>query len=245
MIVKLINLYKNFLEVKYKKIVLKKIPEIKDILKKTNSTGISFQDIFYLYSDIIKIKPKTVLECGAGVSTVVISLALEENFKKNKIKAKIISIEDKKKYFLNLKKIFPKRLKKFTKIIIRDSIEKNYLFYTGRGYKNIPKLNYDYIFIDGPNSYSNVLKTKMFNFDLLEILKFSKSNINGLIDERISTVKVYQDIFKDKVKYNFLTNFSFIRNINKSHLPFPHKGVDKVFAFRFKRRYLKNNFTIN
>ena len=85
----------------------------------------------------------------------------------------------------------------------------------------------------------------MFNYDLLEILKFSKGNINGLIDERISTVKVYQDIFKDKVKYNFLTNFSFIRNINKSHLPFPHKGVDKVFAFRFKRRYLKNNFTIN
>lgn len=240
-----INYMRKLEEAKSKKIVLEKMPEIKNILNKTSSTGISFTDILFLYRDIINLKPKKVLECGSGVSTFVISLALEENYKKNKIKSKFVSIEDKKKYLDNIKNIFPKRLKKFTKIIFRDSIEKYYLFYIGRGYKNIPRINYDYIFIDGPNTYSKKFKTKTFNFDLLEILKYSKNNINGLIDERISTVKVYQEIFKDKIKYNFSKGLATINDVSIKDLPFPHKGPNNIFKFSFKKKYFKKSFTIN
>ena len=50
-----------------------------EYLKTSDSTGCSFSDYWILYSHIKKYKPKEILECGTGVSTIVMAHALMEN----------------------------------------------------------------------------------------------------------------------------------------------------------------------
>ena len=48
-------------------------------LQETKSTGCGYIDYAYLYQMIRSTKPVEVLECGTGVSTLVIAHALMEN----------------------------------------------------------------------------------------------------------------------------------------------------------------------
>ena len=52
---------------------------LQDYLKATKSTGCGVSDYCALYYEIRKKKPIEVLECGTGVSTLVIAHALKEN----------------------------------------------------------------------------------------------------------------------------------------------------------------------
>ena len=53
--------------------------ELAEYNKKTESTGCSYTDYFFLYRLIRKHKPTQVLECGTGVTTLVIAYALNQN----------------------------------------------------------------------------------------------------------------------------------------------------------------------
>ncbi|MBI2047577.1 MAG: hypothetical protein HYT27_00400 [Parcubacteria group bacterium] len=48
-------------------------------IKNTSSTGCSYSDYWVLYNYIKKHKPAEVLECGTGVSTIVMAYAMSEN----------------------------------------------------------------------------------------------------------------------------------------------------------------------
>jgi len=67
----------------YAKFYLKRHPKLwKGLVKyteKTGSAGCSMMDYYALYKQIRNIKPLEVLECGTGVSTLVIAHALMEN----------------------------------------------------------------------------------------------------------------------------------------------------------------------
>ena len=52
---------------------------LQEYLKQTSSTGCNLYDYWYLYNEIRCRKPCEVLECGTGVSTLVIAHALLEN----------------------------------------------------------------------------------------------------------------------------------------------------------------------
>ena len=171
-----------------------------------------------LYRDLKRKKPLCVLECGPGVSTYIISYALYENYKENNVESELISLEENELFFKGLDKCVFSKFKDKTKLILTKKIDKVYSFWIGQGYENIPKKNYDYIFIDGTNTQSHKFKNKTFNFDLIEIINISSKNINGLIDERLSTSYIYREIFGKKINYNFLTNITSINNVNKSDL---------------------------
>jgi len=55
--------------------------EINNYQNKTKSTGCSFIDYWELYKTVRSRKPKEILECGPGVSTLIMSYALMENEK--------------------------------------------------------------------------------------------------------------------------------------------------------------------
>lgn len=49
-------------------------------IEKSSSTGCSFSDYLVLYNWVRRHKPKEILECGTGMSTVVLAHALKENY---------------------------------------------------------------------------------------------------------------------------------------------------------------------
>jgi len=82
--------------------------------EKSNSTGVGYGDIFFLYQEIKKRKPKTILEFGTGASTAYIALAIKElKEEDNLYDPKFFSLENNEKWFKHQLEIFPKDLKEF------------------------------------------------------------------------------------------------------------------------------------
>ena len=105
--IKLINFIKKIIEKNCKKKAIEKIPLIEKIIKESKSTGISYTDIWSLYSNIRLLKPKCILECGPGVSTYIIGFAMHENYLENEIETEMNCLEDIEFYFNDVKFVYP------------------------------------------------------------------------------------------------------------------------------------------
>ena len=137
--IKLINFIKKIIEKNCKKKAITKIPKLEKIIKESKSTGISYIDIWSLYSNIRSLKPKCLLECGPGVSTYVIGFAMYENYLETKTYTEMTCLEDQEIYYNDVKKFIYPDFKTKTNLILTDVSEKVYGCFIGMGYKNIPK----------------------------------------------------------------------------------------------------------
>src|SRR5687768_3025117 len=71
--------------------------ELTAYMKMTGSTGVSWSDFNELYKAVRFYKPKNILECGPGASTVVMAFAVMENEKEG-YPGKITAMEEMEKY---------------------------------------------------------------------------------------------------------------------------------------------------
>ena len=71
----------------------------------SSSTGCDYSDYYELYCIIKKLRPRYILECGSGISTCVIALALKEIYEEHGKKGTCVSVEELPEYFNNLKAI--------------------------------------------------------------------------------------------------------------------------------------------
>jgi len=62
------------------------------------ATGCSYADYALLYRYVKNHKPKEVLECGTGFSTVVITQALRENEVESGVCGRLVSMEENPRY---------------------------------------------------------------------------------------------------------------------------------------------------
>ena len=87
-------------------------------------------------------------------------------------------------------------------------------------YANLPDLNYDYIFIDGPTFRIDRQSKKCFNSDLINILNQNKNTvINGIIDQRILNYKTYKLLMPyADINYDVIRKLSFLRSISSKSL---------------------------
>ena len=200
-----------------KKKIFKLIPDLDEFIKKSKAVGGQYSDYVENYTSILKYKPLYALECGSGISSYVIASALKHNFIKHGIKGKLISMENLKEYYDDINSIFPENLRDFVEFKLSEKILKHYFVFRGVGYKDIPKYDYEYVFIDGPNQhYEN---ERLFSFDLISATKISNKKINGIIDNRMGAVYVYQKIFGEKIiKYNKYYKLTYIKNLFKDKL---------------------------
>ena len=60
-----------------------------------------YDDLRNLYKLIRKRKPKCVLEFGSGFSTIAISLALKDNWEKDKVMGNLYTVDGNEKWLLN------------------------------------------------------------------------------------------------------------------------------------------------
>lgn len=185
--------------------------DLNNYLKKTQSSGCSFIDYSYLYDFIIKNRPKNILECGTGVTTIVMAHALKDA----KIDGQITSMESHKKWYEMSKDLLPKNLNRYVEFVLSPVIEDYYSFFRGSRYTNIPEKKYDLVFVDGPSTKSELDGTHLFNYDFFHILKKSDKPIQAIIDKRLSTVWFLQKVLGEKVSYDPIRKLGFVEPSTK------------------------------
>jgi len=192
---------------------------LQNYLSKTKSTGCGYIDYYQLYKQIRKCQPKEVLECGTGVSTLIIAHALMENKKLFDINGRVTSMEENDEWLKMSIKLLPSKYKEYVDFCFSQTIEDYFSFFRGVRYKNIPERSYDYIFVDGPKYHSPNDNIPTFDFDFLHIVQKSDISISGLIDKRLSTCFVLQQVFGfEKIRYSNIYGLGYIYSCNKNDL---------------------------
>ncbi len=207
----------------YAKKRLQKMP-IWDVLQtysgKTHFPGKHFYKYLKLYTYVKKHKPLAILECGTGISSIVMAHALMENELKTGKTGTIKSMEENPgEYLEKARSIVPENLKKYLEIVQSPKVEDNIYYFTGVRYNEVPKMDYDFVFIDGPTTKSIHDGRELFDFDFIRLVLNSNKPISALVDNRRSSCLVYRQLFgRKKVKFNPISNIGRIKDCSKKNL---------------------------
>ncbi len=195
------------------------LPEIHDYMKRSKSTGCKYTTIEKLYRNILKTKPQYILECGTGLTTVIIAKALQEIKKTTGVHGKVISMEEHQTYLEMSQDLLPPKYAEFVEFKLSDTIEDQYSFFRGMRYSDIPQYNYDFVFIDGPSYLTKTDKSLTFDFDFLHIVKNSNKEVTAVIDTRVSTCFVLQTLLgPSKVKYSTFARVGCVSGVSAKNL---------------------------
>ena len=186
-----------------------------------------FKELFFLHNLVTLNRRLTILEFGSGWSSLFLYHALKKNKKKyenqtrtlrGNNKFEIFVLENEKKYLDISKKRIRKILDRKLKIHWHLS-EVNMSEFEGRYctvYKNFPRVNPDFIYLDGPGQFK--VKGKINNFSanhedfmpmvagLLKIEFFLKPGTILVVDARAANVQFLRSFFKRKWLYYYVKN---------------------------------------
>lgn len=192
---------------------------LQEYLQETKSTGCGYIDYACLYQTIRSAKPVEVLECGTGVSTLVIAHALMENESETGRGGRVTSMEEHEGWLDMSRKLLPNTYAKYVDFRLSGSIEDRYSLFRGVRYEEIPDRAYDFVFVDGPKYVSPVDGAATFDFDYIHVLRSADRPVGCLVDKRLSTVFVLQQLLgADKVKYSTVAGLGYVKPCTKSDL---------------------------
>lgn len=203
-------------------------------------TGASFSDYWTLYQEIRRHKPQEVLELGTGISTVVMAWALRENGS-----GRLMSMEDNAEWHATASAAFPKALAGTTEIRLSEKVDGHYKIFRGVQYKDVPARRYDFVFSDGPDRRSPVNNDKLFNLDLLNVIRGSETPVRAVVDNHYLTFYVMQKVLgTDLARYDSGKRLLFVgpatrhdvRYLSKENfLPDVRLGMGTEFRLRLSR----------
>jgi predicted O-methyltransferase YrrM len=192
---------------------------LQDYLAKTQSTGCGYIDYSTLYESVRTAKPVEVLECGTGVSTLVIAHALMENEIETGRRGRVTSMEEHENWLDMSRQLLPDRYLGFVDFRLSDVVEDRFSIFRGVRYKDVPDRAFDFVFVDGPKYVSPVDGELTFDFDYLHVLRQADHCVQALIDKRVSTVFVLQQLLgPDKVTYSKVNGLGYVKPCTKHDL---------------------------
>lgn len=204
-------------------------PLLKTYLDRSASTGCSFSDYLVLYNYVREHKPREVLECGTGASSVVLAHALFENHRQYGIKGRVASMEEHRRYHETAVTLFPVELREYAEIFLSPAVEVTRDFFRGARYKEVPKRQYDFVFVDGPDFMTNPKFSPMaFDYDLVDVIAQSDTPVSAIVDTRTSTCFVYHLLFGDKFRYDYIRKLGFLEPCTKQDLLSARQIVDRA-----------------
>jgi hypothetical protein len=156
-----------------------------EVLRHSKSTGCGVSDYWQIYEMVRHLKPRHILECGCGVSTVVFCQAILANAQEGHV-AKFVSMEENEYYRSQILSLLDSEELPLVEIIRSDVVRRDYLGWTGISYASRPNFAYDLVFIDGPVLDAS---ERVFNADLLEIASRSNVRFTAMIDGRKKTAE--------------------------------------------------------
>ena len=188
-------------------------------IEQSSSTGCSYIDYYEIYEYVRRQKPLEILECGTGVSTLVIAHALLENYEETGNFGQLTSMEESENWLEISQKLLPDIYAKFVDFRLSKTIDDAYSLFRGVRYEFIPKKNYDFVFVDGPKYVSPSDGMYTFDFDFIHILKNASNPVSCMIDKRISTIFVLQQLLgAQTVTYSAIKGIGYVKPSTKSSL---------------------------
>lgn len=176
--------------------------ELQEYFKGSTTTGTQAITLWFAVREILKHKPKWILECGTGASTIVLSLAVEKlKTTDPSYTGKIISMESVEEWFNLATSNLPKSHRNNVEIIYGPREKYEISMFRGYIHSNIPPHPYDFVFLDGPNFDDENGST--FCADALYVLKQNwTEKVIGVFDARVSSAFVLQTLFgRSAIKY--------------------------------------------
>ena len=159
----------------------------------TASTGCNYSEYWWLYNFVVTRRPRYILECGAGISTVVMGFAIRELSLEGHEPPRLISMENVPYYYDNLRKLIPAEIEPFIEINLSDVKDVEFHCGMGRCYTEIPEHPYEFVFTDGPN-LPREASVPYFDCDYINVVKKTERNVTGVLDSRRSTRAAYQQL---------------------------------------------------
>jgi hypothetical protein len=169
--------------------------EISKYLKNSKTTGTKYPTLWRAVKLIFRHKPKVIFEAGTGLSTIVLAAAVKKLTNRDPLHdAKIVSMESVTSWYETAEKNLPEKYRDIVDIVLGPRIKYEFMFFRGYRHSNIPRLNYDFVFLDGPSYYDE--NGGSFCADVFHVLETSLApQISGVIDTRVSSVFVMQQVF--------------------------------------------------
>jgi hypothetical protein len=192
---------------------------LSDYMAQTQSTGCQFLDYEAIYSQVRQLKPREILECGTGTSTVVLAYALMKNAREDGVMGRVTSMEESPQWFEMAAGLLPDSLRPYVDICLSPTVEDGYTIYRGLRYRDVPPRPFDFVFTDGPSTIAPSDGTRACDFDYLHVVRHSETPVYGLIDNRLTTCYVLQKIFgPDKVRFDAMRKLGYVGPCSKHDL---------------------------
>jgi len=184
----------------------------------SKSQGVWLGTYVALYEIVRRERPKYVLECGTGKSTLVIAQAMADFCEDiHGPDMKLVSMEQDKEWYDHTLSTIPARIRRFVEIHLSPAEIYEYAFVKGTVYKEIPDYPYEFVFVDGPDYPGKSMSVghseqriagvqsrgKLLpNLDFVRLVQRSTHPLQAIVDKRIPTVLAYFLIFgRKRVKF--------------------------------------------
>jgi predicted O-methyltransferase YrrM len=180
-------------------------------LAKTDSTGCDYVDYDVLHRRIRQSKPREVLECGTGASSVVVAHALWQNARENGIQGRVTSMEESEHWFEMADRLLPDELRDHVDMRLSAKTEDAYTIFRGVRYADVPNRRYELVFIDGPGTLAPSDGTRSFDFDFIHVVRGADHLVSGIVDGRYTTCYVLEKIFgPERFRFDVFRNLAFV-----------------------------------
>lgn len=191
----------------------------------TAVTGASYSDYLTLYEQVKAFKPKEILECGTGITTVVLAQALLENARENGGKpGRVTSMEDDRAWFEVAGSRLPAGVAPVVDLVHSPKVDGFYKCFRGVMYETLPDRAYDFIFSDGPDRHSPVNGDKLFNLDLINVVRRSEHPVRAVVDNHYLTFYILQKVFGvELARYSVSHKLMFVGPVTKDDVRFLKK----------------------
>ncbi len=187
-------------------------------LKQTGSTGVEWSDYLTLYRHVRTARPTEILECGTGASTVVLAYALMENHVEGGPAGRVTSMEDKEQWWRMAAELLPEPLKPYVNLMLSPLLDDAWSLFRGVRYETVPDHPYTFVFVDGPDFNALSDNALTFDLDLIRVVERSEVPVFAVIDDRLSTNWVMQQVFGEKARYETSLRLGFVGPVTKADL---------------------------
>lgn len=191
----------------------------------TAVTGASFSDYLTLYEQVRAFRPREILECGTGISTVVLAYALLENAREDgAAPGRVTSMEDDRSWFEVAGTRLPDEIRHVVDLIHSPKRDGFYMCFRGVQYESLPDRPYDFVFSDGPDRHSPVNGDKLFNLDLIHVVARSDRPVRAVVDNHYLTFYILQKVFGiEQARYSVSHKLMFVGPVTRHDVRFLRK----------------------
>lgn len=193
--------------------------DMTEYARRSAVTGASYSDYLTLYQQVRRHRPREILECGTGISTLVLAHALLANARDGAPMGRITSMEDHGEWYEAARRALPASLDGIVELVHSPKEDGYHRIFRGVRYRHVPERAFDFVFSDGPDRHSPVTGEKLFNLDLIDVIGRSEAPLRAVVDNHYLTFWVLQKLLgTTRARYDVWRRLMFVGPVTRHDL---------------------------